>query len=61
MGKFFFAICEIKGKCVISAEAILNAGTCKSYNKSALSSSKGVEKHVIPIFLNIQKFLSIGL
>ena len=47
IGKHFFATCSINGIFVISAEAILKAGTSNEYRKSTLSLSNGVEKHVI--------------
>jgi hypothetical protein len=45
----------INGICVISAEAILKAGTSKEYNKSTLSSSNGVEKQVTDLDLAYSK------
>ena len=44
------------GRCVISADAILNAGTSNEYSKSTLFSSNGVEKHVI-LFFEYSKIL----
>lgn len=49
-GRCFDDICLIKGRCVISAEAILYAGTLRSYKRSTLFSSNGVEKQVISFF-----------
>ncbi len=47
IGNFFDATFLISGMWVMSADAILNAGTLRVYNRSTLSSSKGVEKHVM--------------
>ena len=40
---------------MISAEAILKAGTSNEYRKSTLSLSKGVEKHVISFWFAYSK------
>ena len=53
--KCFDAINLIRGISVISAEAILNAGTSREYNKSTLSLSNGVEKHIMSFFLEYSK------
>jgi hypothetical protein len=55
IGSFFDATCLISGRCVMSAEAILNAGTPNEYNKSTLFSSNGVEKQVIDFFCAYSK------
>jgi len=47
IGFFLDATFLINGICVMSADAILNAGTFSESRRSTASSSNGVEKHKI--------------